>query len=1144
MPNIQQDSIDFIKQISDKKDGFRLQSVELYNWGTWDKKYFVFNLQGENSLLTGETGSGKSTLVDAITTLLVPQAEISYNKAADAKRSERNLRTYIRGNYRSASSENSGEKEAVYLRSKNFYTIISARFFNKEANLHVTLCQIMYLANDQQASVKIIYIATQKDISISKELNGLGSNHRDIKKHLAKLGINTFSSFKDYRNEFMRLLGIGDVQALSLFSHAISMKEVRNISSFVREFMLSYQDPNIDQLVQNYSDLLTAYNKVQKAKDQKELLIPIKEKGLEYQSDNTNLEQLNIAYEALDNYIKHLSIKPLDNSIVEQEQNLEVLGLKHKELNLKLDDLNTKKEALSAEINNNGGARIEQVKKDIRYQEQMRSNVYENFVKYKTNIELLGEEAQYQVESFIEQKNKLAQITEDCKSKQEKLSNDITENALAIKENNSTINSLQEELASLMARRSNIPSKQIEIRENIIDAIGVNEDDLPFVGELIDVKESEKAQWQGAIERVLHGFALSLLVPEHLYKEVSDYVDRHNLKARLVYYKVAKEQYNNSIKTQIDGRALFTKLDVKADMGIFSDFVKNNLINRFDYICTHNMSDFRILDKAISVNGQIKHSKNRHEKDDRSSLSDRRNYCLGWSNQEKIKLIRDELIESNNKAQELNTAKQKLNDIKKELDLKFSSLSILQNIASDFSQIDYQKFDADIKVLQTELLQIQNKSSTLQELQNQKNETIALIKKLQIELENINKKIGSLESNIKIYKDKRDLFIQELELEPQEHKASYSFLDQILKDKNYLVLDVYDETKFGSLKSFMSSYFRDNISKIQKKVDNLLQVIIKLMNSFCYKYPESSDELNANIDCLADFNHFLEQIEKEDLPKYTEAFKNKLHIQTLQDIASLIGNLTRYKDHIHSKINEINKSLRGIDYNKDRYIELKAIDNNDADIKKFNADLKECMINSFDDEDFNVTQQRFEKIKNLIEILKNREEHKDADAKYTKKVTDVRNWFTFAAVEKDRAENIEQDYYQDSDGKSGGQKEKLAYTILAASLAYQYSAQMNTNSVRSFRLVIIDEAFGRGSEESAEFALKLFNTLNLQLLVVTPKQKISVIENYVKSVGLVQFDGMRSSIINMSIDKYHELKDASKHRAIELKDLNVKLEEV
>ena len=149
----------------------------------------------------------------------------------------------------------------------------------------------------------------------------------------------------------------------------------------------------------------------------------------------------------------------------------------------------------------------------------------------------------------------------------------------------------------------------------------------------------------------------------------------------------------------------------------------------------------------------------------------------------------------------------------------------------------------------------------------------------------------------------------------------------------------------------------------------------------------------------------------------------------------------------------------------------------------------------------------------------------ELDRRWTSKVTDVRNWYSFAASERWREDNKEHEHYADSGGKSGGQKEKLAYTVLAASLAYQFGLDWNATRTRSFRFVVIDEAFGRGSDESARYGLKLFGELHLQLLVVTPLQKIHVIEPFVQSVGFVHNeDGKLSRLRNLTIAEYRDEK--------------------
>jgi uncharacterized protein YPO0396 len=140
-----------------------------------------------------------------------------------------------------------------------------------------------------------------------------------------------------------------------------------------------------------------------------------------------------------------------------------------------------------------------------------------------------------------------------------------------------------------------------------------------------------------------------------------------------------------------------------------------------------------------------------------------------------------------------------------------------------------------------------------------------------------------------------------------------------------------------------------------------------------------------------------------------------------------------------------------------------------------------------------------------------------------RKVTDVRHWFVFSASERWREDDREHEHYTDSGGKSGGQKEKLAYTVLAASLAYQFGIDPRQPRSRSFHFVVIDEAFGRGSDDSATFGLDLFAKMNLQLLVATPLQKIHIIEPFVAAVGFVHNEGgNRSMLRNLTIEQYRD----------------------
>lgn len=69
--------------------GFKLDYMEVWNWGTFNDKVYRMNPHGNNSLLTGANASGKSTLIDALLALLVPlQNKRFYNQSSGAEKKE------------------------------------------------------------------------------------------------------------------------------------------------------------------------------------------------------------------------------------------------------------------------------------------------------------------------------------------------------------------------------------------------------------------------------------------------------------------------------------------------------------------------------------------------------------------------------------------------------------------------------------------------------------------------------------------------------------------------------------------------------------------------------------------------------------------------------------------------------------------------------------------------------------------------------------------------------------------------------------------------------------------------------------------------------------------------------------------------
>ena len=319
-------------------------------------------------------------------------------------------------------------------------------------------------------------------------------------------------------------------------------------------------------------------------------------------------------------------------------------------------------------------------------------------------------------------------------------------------------------------------------------------------------------------------------------------------------------------------------------------------------------------------------------------------------------------------------------------------------------------------------------------------------------------------------------------------------------------------------------WLQKRIDADEKRTSRLGEKIVKAMSEFREAYRQETAEFDASIAAGPEYAAMLERLKADDLPRFEAHFKQLLNENTIREIANFQSQLGRHREEIRDRIGRINHSLAQIDYNTGRYIELEPKSAPDADIRDFRSDLRACTEGALTgSDDAQYSESKFLQVKAIVDRLRGREGLAEQDRRWAAKVTDVRNWFVFSASERWREDGAEFEHYTDSGGKSGGQKEKLAYTVLAASLAYQFGLERDRVRSRSFRFVAIDEAFGRGSDESTQYALKLFAALHLQLLIVTPLQKIHVIEPFVAGVGFVHNeDGRASRLRNLTIEEYRE----------------------
>ena len=177
------------------------------------------------------------------------------------------------------------------------------------------------------------------------------------------------------------------------------------------------------------------------------------------------------------------------------------------------------------------------------------------------------------------------------------------------------------------------------IRDAIAAAIGTEPQNIPFVGELIKVKESER-RWEGAAERILHGFGLSMLVSDEYYKDVTKWAEEHHIGGRIVYYRVRKDN-TRRVRTSERENTLSAKLEITPKTPLY-DWLESEISNRFNHVCCDTLEDFRREPKAVTCAGQVKDNEKRHKKDDRFRIDDRSRY-IGQAENSRRKAQKDTL---------------------------------------------------------------------------------------------------------------------------------------------------------------------------------------------------------------------------------------------------------------------------------------------------------------------------------------------------------------------------------------------------------------------------------------------------------------------------------------------------------------------
>lgn len=1120
-----------------EKSGYRLQYMEILNWGTFNEVIYRISPQGNNSLLTGANASGKSTLVDALLTLLVPMKRNRfYNQSSGVeKKGARTEESYVLGCHGTQQEEGATASTTMKLRDRSTRSVLLASFRNAEGK-NITLFQIRYFSGQE---LKAVYGISRMALKIKEdfaEFDVRGEWRKRLdRKYNPKTGkrvIDFYNGPSEYGAQICERFHMRSGNALTLFNQIVGVKVLDDLDFFIRTHMLDEKpaEEKYNALYSNFQNLMGAKNNIDKAKEQIKMLEPIDEVARKLQHIEQEVKELEHSKETAAYWFAARTVM-----LAEEQKSSNQAEQRKKED--KLGSLNTQTEEVQQQIvklkvaieNDEVSKQIADLTQRIESLSIEREKRSEKAQAYNALAKTLNLSLNPSKEDFdknratAEAENQerlleLSRLTEEHR----KQKNTEEEISLQIQED---INRIQE----LEKNKNNISGRVSEIRNEILQAVGATSAEIPFIGELIRLKEGEW-EWEASIERILHNFALRLIVPEKYYRDVNRYVNENNLNGRIVY-----QRYQDFVsiremeERELEENHLLGKIEFKPD-NQYVDWIENEIYHRYNYACVDSLEEFNYYDeKAVTREGLIKSVGNKHEKDDRKEVRSRDNYVLGWENKDKIASLRQKVREAQN---EQKSTQEKIHATEKkqrECNLRISHLDDLMKRFDEFERIDWISCAQTIQTYEEQKKKLEAADNKAKALREQLEEWEKKEKTLKDETDNIKLEIHDLKKN---QEELTELYHTNLDSLQQMGIVNVDYFEQ----QHPELLEV-PLKKLGSKRSEFQQTINQNLGKKKNRKNDLKLKANDLINAFkrpakelTDKYKDWNSDVSSlpspeNIELIEEYQLYYNRLVEEDLISYQRAFNEYLqeNIYTNVNLYKLF--FDQWETDICKAIGQLNESLKDIVFNKDQgtYIQLTAIRKSGAEAKDFQRLLLEANPNLHE---VNTTidgrQRHFEEhIEPFMEKLQ--------EESWRSKVTDVRTWFTYRAEEFYLENGQRCKTYESMGQLSGGEKAQLTYTILGSAIAYQFGFT-KTGLETSFRFIAIDEAFKAQDEDKARYLLDLCRQLHLQLLMVTPSDNIHIVEDSISYVHYVERKGNASVLYNMPIVEYQEAyKQAEQH---------------
>ena len=1072
---------------------WRLSEIQIANWGTFDADIHRIPVSHKGHLITGPSGSGKSSLLDGIAAVLTPDKWLRFNVAAQTAGSridQRSLVSYVRGAWTRTADSDEDRVVSKYLRPRATWSGIILRYDNG-TDRPLSLARLFFVkgSGTKTSDLSDVCILERAGLDLAdlQQYARTGLETRKLKTEHPEALITSNGSHARFYARMRKVFGMASESALQLLHKTQSAKSLDSLDRLFRDHML---EPPItfdlaETAVNQFGDLKDAHDHVVELRRQRDHLLELREASNRYDAAHATAAKTISLNEALLPFQKrrelalmHSDLSTLRRELVE----LEVAADRAKKAyDAAVDEYDLARRA-TLEL---GGSEAEHLQQRIDTAETERRAVADRWASLERQLEQAGiGQAPASAAEFAELQSQIAATLDDGTQDAGPSHAEHDRFSTARKR----VRELEAEIDSLRRSGSTVPGNLLQIRQELAAGTGLSEKALPFTAELIEVDPAHAA-WTGAIERVLRPLALTVLVRSENLGRVRSWVDSHRIKGRLVFEEIPEQPAKP--RPVSSPKSLVNRVNV-AESG-FGQWVHSTLSERFDFACVESPEELDDHPRAVTIKGQVKTSRTRYEKDDRRRIDDRSQWVLG-DREAKLEALIDALKVAQS---ELSEAEAVVEAANAQIAQAHRRKGILAGIREQsWRDVDRAGAQETIATLEKSLRELEDSDGDLQqsigverEARAAKEAAEASARESDYGLRRASEEITGLRAGI-------------TRLEDDVTAGRIAEVDPAIAEQL--------ETRF---KKIQRSIKRESLPEIGQQVSQVLQAekdraqaaaseagqaVTRLAAEFKAAWSSVASDLTADVADRHDYLAMLDEILAHGLPDHENRFRDLLRQRSRDLIGELLNEIHAAPREIEDRVAPINSSLLRSQFDEGRYLRLKVKTRRSETVNAFIADLRQVAGGTWGEEDMATAEEKYD---TLAEVMRRFSSSEHVDKVWKNQCLDTRLHVSFLAEEIDdhgRAHAT----YDSGAAMSGGQQQKLVIFCLAAALRYQLADP--DEAISKYGTIILDEAFDKADTRYTRMALDIFIEFGFHMVLATPQKLLQTIEPYVGAATSIE----------------------------------------